>query len=192
MKIKAKLILGIGLLFVMIVLLTALGSIYVNKLSADTKNILVANYNSIDYSRQMLIALNDDGFSNVSIAKFEENLKKQQNNITETGEEQLTQQLATNFNKLKANPADTVLLATVHNSLTDIMLINMQAIERKSVVAKKTADNATLWIALVGTLCFLIAFVMLLNLPGNIANPIKELTESIKEIAALNIPNGYI
>ena len=186
MKIKAKLILGIGLLFVMIVLLTALGSIYVNKLSADTKNILVANYNSIDYSRQMLIALNDDGFSNVSIAKFEENLKKQQNNITETGEEQLTQQLATNFNKLKANPADTVLLATVHNSLTDIMLINMQAIERKSVVAKKTADNATLWIALVGTLCFLIAFVMLLNLPGNIANPIKELTESIKEIAALN------
>ena len=27
---------------------------------------------------------------------------------------------------------------------------------------------------------------MLLNLPGNIANPIKELTESIKEIAALN------
>ena len=186
MKIKAKLILGIGLLFAMIVLLTALGSIYINKLSADTKNILVANYNSIDYSRQMLIALNEDGFSNVSIAKFEDNLKKQQSNITETGEQQLTDQIAINFNKLKINPADTILQATVHNDLTDIMLINMQAIERKSTVAKKTADSATLWIALVGTLCFLVAFVMLINLPGNIANPVKELTESIKEIAALN------
>jgi len=186
MKIKAKLILGIGLLFAMIVLLTAIGSIYINKLSADTKNILVANYNSIDYSRQMLIALNEDGFSAASMATFETNLKKQQANITENGEQQLTDQLVTNFAKLKNNPADTAMLATVHDGLTDIMLLNMQAIERKSRVAKKTADNATLWMALVGTFCFLIAFVLLVNLPGNIANPVKELTESIKEIAALN------
>ncbi|GAB2838093.1 ATP-binding protein [Ferruginibacter profundus] len=186
MKIKAKLFLGIGLLFAMIVLLTAIGSIYINKLSADTKNILVANYNTLDYSRQMLIALNDDGFTNTSIAKFESNLQKQQHNITEPGEQQLTDQLSLNFNRLKNNPADTVLLATVHNNLTDIMLLNMQAIERKSAVAKKTADDATLWIALAGTFCFLIAFVLLVNLPGNIANPVKELTESIKEIAAQN------
>jgi two-component system, NtrC family, sensor histidine kinase KinB len=186
MKIKAKLFLGIGLLFAMIVLLTAVGSIYINKLSADTNNILVANYNSIDYSRQMLIALNEDGFNNSSIASFETNLKKQQNNITENGEQQLTDQLAANFNKLKNNPADTALLATVHDDVTDIMLLNMQAIERKSAVAQKTADSANLWIALAGTLCFLIAFVLLVNLPGNIANPVKELTESIKEIAAEN------
>jgi two-component system, NtrC family, sensor histidine kinase KinB len=186
MKIKAKLLLGIGLLFAMIVLLGAIGGIYINKLSEDTKNILVANYNSIDYSRQMLIALNEDGFSPSSISKFEANLKKQQNNITETGEQQLTEQISTNFSKLKNNPADTALLATVHNGLTDIMLLNMQAIERKSAVATKTADNATIWIALVGTFCFLIAFVMLVNLPGNIANPVKELTESIKEVAAEN------
>ncbi len=186
MKIKAKLFLGIGLLFAMIVLLTAIGSIYINKLSADTNNILTANYNSIDYSRQMLIALNQDGFNKSSITTFETNLKKQQNNITETGEQQLTDQLAANFNKLKNNPADTALLATVHDDVTDIMLLNMQAIERKSSVAKKTADTATLWIALAGTFCFLIAFVLLVNLPGNIANPVKELTESIKQIAAQN------
>jgi signal transduction histidine kinase len=186
MKIKAKLILGIGLLFAMIVLLTAVGSIYINKLSADTNNILVANYNSIDYSRQMLIALNEKAFNGPSIALFENSLKKQQNNITETGEQQLTNQLASNFNKLKNNPADTALLAAVHDNVTDIMLVNMQAIERKSLVAKRTADNANLWIALAGTFCFLIAFVLLVNLPGNIANPVKELTESIKEIAAEN------
>lgn len=186
MKIKAKLFLGIGLLFAMIVLLGAIGGIYINKLSDDTKNILVANYNSIDYSRQMLIALNEDGFTPSSIAKFEDNLQKQQKNITETGEQQLTDQLHANFIKLKNNAADTALLSTVHNGLTDIMLLNMQAIERKSAIAKKTADNATIWIALLGTFCFLIGFVMLVNLPGNIANPVKELTESIKEVAAEN------
>jgi signal transduction histidine kinase len=134
----------------------------------------------------MLIALNENGFDPASITAFETNLKKQQQNITETGEQQLTAELAVHFNHLKNNPSDTALLATVHDDLTDIMLINMQAIERKSAVAKKTADNANLWIALAGTLCFLIAFVLLVNLPGNIANPVKELTESIKEIAAEN------
>ncbi|MEI9955778.1 MAG: HAMP domain-containing protein [Ferruginibacter sp.] len=186
MKIKAKLILGIGLMFAMVVLLTAIGTIYINKLSADTKNILVANYNTVDYSRQMLIALNDEGFTKESILKFEENLQKQQHNITESGEQQLTDQLTVNFNKLKANPADTILLATVHNNLTDIMLLNMQAIERKSMIATNTADSAKLWMGIVGAFCFLIGFVLLVNLPGNVANPLKELTESIKEIAAEN------
>ncbi len=43
-----------------------------------------------------------------------------------------------------------------------------------------------MWIAVAGTFCFLIAFTLLINMPSNIANPIKELTESIKEIAAKN------
>ena len=62
----------------------------------------------------------------------------------------------------------------------------MHAIERKSDKAKRTADEAVLWIAMTGTLCFLIAFILLVNLPSNIANPIRELTESIKQIAANN------
>ncbi|MEO7176015.1 MAG: ATP-binding protein [Saprospiraceae bacterium] len=62
----------------------------------------------------------------------------------------------------------------------------MQAIQRKSEVAKMTAERAVSWIAITGTICFLIAFILLVNLPSNIANPIKELTESIKQIAAKN------
>jgi len=64
--------------------------------------------------------------------------------------------------------------------------LNMEAIERKSSIADATADNAVLWISVIGTACFLIAFVLLVNLPGNIANPIRELTESIKQIANQN------
>ena len=54
------------------------------------------------------------------------------------------------------------------------------------ILPNDTAETANLWIAVVGTLCFLIAFNLLINLPNNIANPIKELTASIKEIANKN------
>ena len=62
----------------------------------------------------------------------------------------------------------------------------MQAIQRKSDIAETTADKSIFWVSVVGSICFLIAFTLLINLPGNIANPIKELAESIKQIAAQN------
>lgn len=66
------------------------------------------------------------------------------------------------------------------------MKLNLDAIKQKSDIAKRTAETANFSIAIVGTLCFLIAFNLLVNLPNNIASPIKELTLSIKEIANKN------
>ncbi len=186
MKIKSKLFLGVGLLFGMIVLLTALSTIFVTKLASDSKNILVANYNTIDYARQMQIALNENTADVKGFEKFADNLKKQQANITEVGEKELTDKLAADFKTLQRNNKDSAINNIIRTDLTDIMLLNMQAIQRKSAVAENTANNAKLWIAVVGALCFLIAFSLLLNLPGNIANPVKELTESIQAIAAQN------
>lgn len=186
MKIKAKLRLGIGLLFLLIVLLTLLSSLFIKQLKNDTQNILVANYNTLDYSRQMMIALNEDIGQKASAQLFADNLYKQQRNITELGEQELTDKLAKDFTTLQQRLGDSVLLKQVRTDITDIMLLNMQAIQRKSTLAENTAGTATFWITLVGTICFLIAFTLLINLPGNIANPIKELTNSIKQIAAEN------
>lgn len=186
MKIKAKLVLGIGLLFSMIALLTTMSTVYINKLSAETKNILVDNYNTIDYTRNMLVALNNGIAAQPQLVAFQENLKKQEGNISEVGEEELTQKLAQDFLQLKQKPNDSSLVRTVRTDISDIMLMNMQAIRRKSSVADVTADKAIFWISLVGTVCFLIAFILLINLPGNIANPIKELSNSIKQIADQN------
>ena len=186
MKIKSKLILGIGSLFGMVVLLTALSSIFINKLSGDTKNILVANYNTLDYSHKMLISLNLGLLKPEQSNLFEEYLNKQKNNITEVGEKELTDKLAIHFQMLKQPFTDTSILQTINKDITDIMLLNMQAIQRKSKVAETTADTSILWITLAGAICFLIALTLLVNLPGNIANPVKELTTSIKEIAAQN------
>ena len=51
MKIKTKLTSGIGLLFMIIVLLGVLAISYIDKLADDTKNILSDNYNSLDYAK---------------------------------------------------------------------------------------------------------------------------------------------
>lgn len=186
MKIKPKLFTGIGLLFGMILLLTILSSLFVWRLASDTTNILVANYNTLNYSRNMLLALNNGIESPEQQELFRINLEKQQKNITETGEELLTNKLAGDFRYLLQSPSDSEKLRQVRSDLSDIMLLNMEAIQRKSTRATNTSDEAIFWISTTGTICFMIAFILLVNLPGNIADPIAELTASIKEIAARN------
>ena len=184
MKIKTKLTLGVGILFLLIILLSIVGAKYINELKADSENILVANYNSLEYSRNMLVAL-DEG-SEKALQKFNINLQNQENNITEIGEQETTSEIRNNFELYKSNKFDSSFQASIRKDIFRLMDMNMQAIQRKSEVAKATADKAVFWIALTGTLCFLIAFVLLVNLPSNISNPIKELTESIRQIAAKN------
>jgi PAS domain S-box-containing protein len=62
--------------------------------------------------------------------------------------------------------------------------INLIAIERKSTIAAETANKSILLIRLLSVFCFVIALVLLILLPGNISNPVKELTKSLKQIAA--------
>ncbi len=186
MKIKSKLLLGIGFLFTMIIFLTGLSIYQINKLNNDTKNVLVANYNSLDYLRKMQLALDNNILKSENEKLFTVNLELQKQNITEVGENDLTNSLVQNFSMLKINASDSLISVRVRKNISDLMLLNMQAIQRKINVAESTADSSILWITLAGTICFIIALTILFNLPGNIANPIKELTESIKEIAAQN------
>jgi len=186
MKIKTKLTLGMGILLTLILLLSIIGSRQVIVLSGDTENILVANYNSIDYARRMLVILDEIPVDSSTMNEFEINLKKQQNNITEIGEKELTDKIGQDLKRLRTNFNSTQIYGLLRKDLTDLMFLNMLAIERKSNIAKTTAKESTWWIAITGTCCFLIAFTLFVNLPGSIANPIKELTASIKQIAAMN------
>ncbi|MFM9947797.1 MAG: ATP-binding protein [Saprospiraceae bacterium] len=186
LKIKTKLTLGVGLLLLLIVLLSLLGMRYLFMLSGDTEKILKDNYNTLEYAREMLHTLDDIGQEESAIAEFETHLKKQQNNITEIAEKEITERVTSLFEKLVAHPRDTLLPKLIREDLGEIMKLNMYAIARKSNTAKATAASAMLWIGIIGGFCFLIALVLLINLPGNIANPIRELTSSIRQIAAKN------
>lgn len=186
MRIKTKLTFGVGLLFLMILGLVAISGWYINQLKKDTNNILVANYNTLQYSRNMLLALEDINLEVSALNLFQKNLDKQTQNVTEIGEVEATNLVIKHFNLLKVEPQNSTLISAIRKDITELMRLNMEAIERKSNVADETAENAILIISIAGTMCFIIAFILLVNLPSNIANPIKELTESIKEIAAQN------
>ncbi|CAM3967427.1 ATP-binding protein [Flavobacterium sinopsychrotolerans] len=187
MKIKTKLNLGVGLLFLMIIILSLVAAFYIFSIKKDTENILKANYNTLEYSRNMLLSLDEiNGNEEKAITIFETNITKQIANITEAGEDKATYNLQKNFDFLKKNRTDETLKSQIRQDIFKIMKLNMNAIKEKSDIAKHTAETANFWIAVTGTLCFLIAFNLLVNLPNNIANPIKELTDSIKQIANKN------
>jgi PAS domain S-box-containing protein len=186
MKIKTKLILGLGSLFGLIIIMSILGILKINSLSKATENILVDNYKTLEYAKNMLKALDKIQQDPNAVGLFEDHLKMQQNNITEIGEAELTESLAAHFKKLSQNRSDSIAPFEIRNDLNHIMQLNMSAIQEKSSVAKKKADNAILWIVVTAIFCFFIGLMLLLKLPGNIANPINELTDSIREIAAKN------
>lgn len=184
MNIKAKLTLGVGLLFALILLLSVMGMRYLYLLKADAGNILANNYNSIKYAQNMLTLLEQTDTG--SVARFEEELKAQEQNLTEPGEAEFTRQLRRCYNTWRLQPGNQQAVTCMRTHLLSITHMNMEAIRGKSEQARITADRAVFWIAIAGTCCFVIAFVLLVKLPAYIAGPIQSLTNSIKQIAASN------
>jgi NtrC-family two-component system sensor histidine kinase KinB len=180
MKIKTKITLGVGALLGLILLLSMVGMAYINALKSDTERILADNYNSVEYAHSMLAAI--DSTDPEATRQFEMHLRKQQQTITEVGESEITRQLRADFSAFKTGSEQK--RVAVKQSLFQLMDLNMQAIQRKSNLAAHTAEIATFWLSVTGILCFLIAFILLVNLPANIANPVRDLTSSIRQIAS--------
>jgi len=186
MKIKTKLNAGVGLLFFMIIVLSTLGGWFIYQLKKDTQNILAANYNTLQYSRNMLLSLEEIGKEPFALSEFQKNLDLQRQNITESGEKEATQNIHEHFSELQNDQGNYSLHSAIRKDIAELMQLNMNAIQIKSGIANTTAQNAIAVISIAGTLCFLIAFILMVNLPANISNPIRELTSSIHQIANQN------
>ena len=185
MTLKTKVSLSLVFLFGIILVLGGLGAFYLNKLANDSKEILKDNYISLEFVSNMqkaLIALDDPD----ALTDFETNLKKQETNLTEVGEEQPTQAVRREFTRLRTETTNVTLINRIRQHLFIIDDLNRQAIVRKSKTAEQTATDALLWLGTIGTFCFLVVFSFIVNIPSYIANPIKELTRSIKQISSRN------
>ena len=192
MTIKNKLRVGISFLFLLAIICCGLSIYYVNRLSDDEKNILKDNYESVQYTKNICVAI-DAGHSVLSsqlIKVIEANITAEEHDITEPGEGQLADSLRSKFETLKRIDANAPNVAELRSSIRKlsygIMQLNMTAIERKYATATATANRATLIMAFVASFLFLIAFSFVVNFPGYIANPIKELTDRIKEVSNRN------
>ncbi len=186
MKLKTKLSLGLTFLFIVILTFGILSIVYIKGLSTVTRLVLQDNYESLVYSNNMMKILEDIPARKENIPAFEINLKKQELNITETGEKAATEDLRKNFNELKANPVDTTNYREIRQSLQQINDLNQDAILRKNDIAKQTAANASLWLTIIFVVLGIIAFTLVVNFPAVLSAPIKALNDGIKEIANKN------
>ncbi len=192
MRLKTKLSLSLVFLFIVILLFGILGIVNINILTREFNQVLKSNHESIVYSNNMLKALDKVKIQKDAISIFEDNLVKQEANITEVGEKEATQELRKNFNELKQDPSDSTNYPEIRASLSQILDLNEMAVVRKYNLAQRTADNAKLWLTAIFTILTLISFTFIFNLPGIISNPIKKLSDGIKAIADKNYSKRII
>jgi PAS domain S-box-containing protein len=192
MTIKNKLRAGISFLFFLAIICCGLSIFYVSRLSEDEKNILKNNYQSVQYTKNICVAVDAShgALNGQQIKVIEENLSAEGHDITEPGERQLTDSLRSKFETLKRIDSNASNAGELHAAIRKlsygIMQLNMNAIEHKYAAATDTATSDTVILAFVGSFLFLVAFSFVVNFPGYIANPIKELTERIKEVSNRN------
>lgn len=187
LNVKKKIWLGTLFLFLLLLLTGGVGIYYMAKLKAEGKNVLQDNYESLSYCHTMQQQLNTvTGNYAPSIKKFEDALKHQEANVTEPGEREATNNLIGDFTKLKSGDTSRHNLQSIEHQIQSILFLNMQAIQKKSRKAEKTAEDALAIIITLGGLVFLISFTFILNFPSVVTNPISRLTDAIKEIANKN------
>ncbi len=192
MKLKAKLTLGIGFLFLVILVFGILGIVSISRLSIDADKILKNNYETLVYDNNMLKALDELPGNQKAFNYFESNLKKQENNITEFGEGDATRLLRTNFEELKRNPNDSSNYREISQAIQLINTINQNAILRKNATAQHTANSAIFWLTIIFSILTILSFTLTLNFPAVISKPVKALAEGIKEIANKNYGNRIV
>lgn len=185
LKIKTKLSLGLGFLFAVIIVIGSVGANYIYTISRESKEILKDNYESIQYVKRMMQDL-DASDSKLFFKSFEANLKLQEENLTETGEKEYTAGLRDELTRMKEKGISAEGILSMKKNLYNITDLNMQAILRKNDQAQEKADNVLTYMGAIGGICFLIVFTFIINFPGYIADPIRELTRSIKQISDKN------
>ncbi|MDB5150756.1 MAG: walK 1 [Mucilaginibacter sp.] len=191
MTIKNNLRAGIGFLFLISLVSSGLAAYYIYRLSTDAKTILLNNYSSLVFIKNINQVLDLSGTPDENQLKIiENNIKGEEADITETGEKALADSLYADFRRFRVSLSNPTLAAALRikmlKSSYGIMEVNMDAMENKNERAENKANFAILIVVLISSICLIIAFLFLLIFPAYVTKPINDLTEGIKEIANKN------
>jgi two-component system, NtrC family, sensor histidine kinase KinB len=218
MKIKAKLTLGIIFLFVEFLVITLFGAYSIYSISQQSEKIMKDNNLSIQYAENMLQAIDQINALQLAVLfnpskpnleseltglydKFEENFKKEANNVTEPGEKELLQVLADEYESYKVPIAkiDAIkdkstfyfqILSSKHQAIKTqihrISDLNLQAIMLKNERVNRYERRSYVILTIIASICFLLSIIFIFNFPGMISDPIRQLSESLKGIVEGN------
>lgn len=192
MKIKTKLRLGFGLLFVVIIVFGGLSLYYMREISQNAKVVVKDNYETLNFSNDMGRILDESSFplSETNAKKFAASLTKEKNNITEKGESEAVSALDAAY-KIILDPAakqpeKQQALSEARRQLRIIDELNMDAIIRKNADAQKGIEKAANYLMLTAAICFFIIFSFAVNFSDILIKPLGKLSEAIKEIRQQN------
>ncbi len=127
---------------------------------------------------------------------FEKNLGLEKGNITETNEQKYVDLLSKNFERyiyLSKYIQDRTDISETYNEfymsyrnsrlyIDSIFNINMEAIIHKNQFAKKDADDKIMLMAVVGTICVILAFFYFWYFPFFVSNSVSILAEKMKQL----------
>ena len=201
---RTKTFLGLGFLFLLIVLMSILGANMTHQMASDTESILKDNFASVHYGylmlddldqmQQSVLAPADTASRQIqaSAIRFDSVLSKEAGNITEPGEAELVRNLRAAFGKYRtlagqANAGKSDELASLYHEMKrdirQIYHINRQAlIRRNSIVTQRGYDSSVTTLVL-GGFSTLIALVFMVYFPGSLVGPLREVTNKIDAIS---------
>ncbi|MBN8784708.1 MAG: PAS domain-containing sensor histidine kinase [Sphingobacteriales bacterium SCN 48-20] len=183
--VKKRIRLGTLFLFLLTLLSCGVGIFHLVRLKNDATLILKNNYESLDYTYSLQQIMDTSGEGKILPAAFDSVLKKQEQNITEPGEQEATRRVRAAYEKYKLDTGKAG-LTEIRAALHTVLRLNMSAIETKNIKAGNTANTALTYITLLAAIIFLIGFTFSFNFPGVLTTPISTLTEGLREIARKN------
>ncbi len=218
-KIKTKMMFGIALIFIVSYLILLFNFGANQKISEQSKSLLEDNYTSVKYCFDMLriideihsaynevlinktkvdtcnikkIAIN----SNKLFSEFDSLLTLQMNNITEKGEQYLSQSLKTSYNKIKTLANDSIknfnyevyklLYTNAKQNILDIHDLNSVLLEQKNKDIKHSAVSTMNTQKNVGIIGLTILGILIVFIPWILIRPIDKLTYRMIEFYKQN------
>ena len=178
MSIRQRLTSGTLFLFSLLLLCAGLGIFQLGRLSRDAQAILKDNYETARFVQDMQAAL-----SRNDREAFDAALRKQEANITEPGESDVTKRLREDF---KAWQADDAAIRRIQNHLQHILDLNLDAIERKNAAAMTTAQRARKWLWGIAALVLVVGLAFSLGFPRQVTQPIQRLRHAVEELSEGN------
>lgn len=174
MNIKRKIEAGLLFLFTLSIVITGISVYSTKKIAADSEAILMNNYASIVHSKDMLkeLTIYANNTGNLNTTAFEKILSRQQENITEQGEKDLTDSISFYIEQLQTGQESQKNYSAISQLLYKIMELNMNAVEERNALAQDTAHKAFIYLLISGLLFLIVTIVFISKFPSYIAMPI--------------------
>lgn len=186
-SVKNRIRFGTLFLFLLVLLCGGFSIYYVTKVRQQSKNVLAANYESLQYCLKMQAVLDGMQHNEPALAdSFEVQLRKQEANVTEPGEQTATRDLRIGFDSLKKTEAGFANADRIKLDLQRILQLNLTAIKDKNDRADRSAEETMTVLITIVAFIFVVGFTFAVNFPSVLTTPIQKLTQAIQQIGQRN------